>query len=60
VAEILRAQSKGCDVRRNNEWLEPSRYAAWCRGQSRQTMANAANVHGTGVAHRCARQGVRL
>jgi hypothetical protein len=60
VSEILRAQSKGCDVRRANERLEPAFHANWCRRQSLQTMSNAANVHKTGVAFRCARQGVRI
>ena len=60
VSEILRAQSKGCDVRRANERLDPAFHANWCRRQSIQTMSNAVNVHKTGVAFRCAKQGVRI
>jgi len=60
VAEILRAQSKGCDVRKAREVLEPGFHAAWCRRQSPARMSIAANIHRTGVAHRCALQGVQL
>jgi hypothetical protein len=58
VSIIKRAQGRGCDVRRNNEWLDATRHARWCLGQSPQSMQKAALIHITGVAHRCARQGV--
>ncbi|OAI26240.1 hypothetical protein A1351_02070 [Methylosinus sp. R-45379] len=38
VSIIKRAQGKGCDVRRNNEWLDAPRHARWCLGQSPQSM----------------------
>lgn len=60
VSIILLAQSQGCDVKRANEWLEPNRHAAWCRGQSLATMTKAPQVHRTGVAFRCAQQGVTV
>jgi hypothetical protein len=60
VSEILRAQSKGCDVKRAKERLDPPFHSSWCRRQSLQTMSNAVNVHKTGVAFRCAKQGVRI
>jgi hypothetical protein len=47
-----------CDVLRNNEWLDATRHARWCLGQFSQSMEKAALIHITGVAHRCARQGV--
>lgn len=60
VSIILLAQSQGCDVKRNNEWLDPNKHAGWCRGQSLATMMKAPEVHRTGVAYRCAKQGVTV
>lgn len=60
VSIILLAQSQGCDVKRANEWLDPTRHANWCRGQSLATMIKAPDVHRNGVTARCAQQGVKV
>lgn len=60
VKEIRRAQSLGCDSNRAKERFEPSFHMNWCMRQTDKTMRNAALVHRTGVAFRCAQQGVNV
>lgn len=58
VQEIRRAQGLGCDVQRAREILEPRPHMTWCMRQTDQMMRRAALIHTTGVAHRCAQQGI--
>ena len=60
VAVILQAQRQGCNVRRSGEVLDPRFHENWCRHQTPAMMARARDIHRTGVAHRCAQQGVRV
>jgi len=58
VREIRRAQSLGCNVQRANEVLDPRFHMNWCMRQTNEQMRRASLIHTTGVAHRCAQQGV--
>lgn len=58
VAEIRRAASLGCNSQQANEVLDPRFHMTWCMRQTDQMMRRAALIHITGVAHRCARQGI--
>lgn len=58
VQEIRRAQSLGCNSQQANEVLDPRFHMTWCMRQTDQMMRRAALIHITGVAHRCARQGL--
>ena len=58
VAEIRRAQSLGCNSQQANEVLDPRFHMTWCMRQTNERMRRANLIHTTGVAHRCALQGI--
>jgi hypothetical protein len=58
VAEIRRAASLGCNSQQANEVLDPRFHMNWCMRQTNERMRRANLIHTTGVAHRCALQGV--
>ena len=60
VQEIRRAQGMGCDVIKAKERLDAPFHSNWCMGQTDAMMRKAALIHRTGVAHRCAWQGVNV
>ena len=61
VQEIRRAQKLGCDVIKAKERLDTASHTKWCMGQAYEMMSRrAALIHRTGVAHRCAWQGINV
>ncbi len=60
VKIIRSAAAQGCNVQATREVLDPKFHENWCRRQSLATMSKAHLVHRTGVAHRCAQQGIEV
>lgn len=60
VKIIQNAAAQGCNVLANQERLDAPFHENWCKRQSLATMMNAHLVHRTGVAFRCAKQGVEV
>jgi hypothetical protein len=60
VKIIQKAAAQGCNVQVSREVLDPAFHQNWCMKQSLATMLKAHLVHRTGVAFRCANQGVEV